>query len=85
MGGSVEGYCTWPWCLGCYCVRVLRDNSDISLKTRERILKRMKKLNHRSNMMALGLAEYLRVPLNSLDRGTAELGRIAGARPIRKP
>jgi LacI family transcriptional regulator len=36
--------------------KVLRGNSDISLKTRERVLRRMKELNYRPNMMARGLA-----------------------------
>ena len=36
--------------------KVLRGNSDISLKTRERVLRRMKELNYRPNMMARALA-----------------------------
>ena len=36
--------------------KVLRGNSDIGKKTRERVLKRMRELNYRPNMMARGLA-----------------------------
>ncbi len=36
--------------------KVLRGNSDVGKKTRERVLKRMRELNYRPNMMARGLA-----------------------------
>jgi LacI family transcriptional regulator len=36
--------------------KVLRGNSDIGDETRQRVLKRMKELNYRPNMMARGLA-----------------------------
>jgi LacI family transcriptional regulator len=36
--------------------KVLRGNSDVGTKTRERVLRRMRELNYRPNMMARGLA-----------------------------
>lgn len=36
--------------------KVLRGNSDISEKTRARVLKRMQELNYQPNMLARGLA-----------------------------